>query len=997
MLADSADAPAQIVDRLAFIAVPRLRSDQRGAQGALDAEAMSARLAQTDASFAVVTLDPEDDVAGQLDDRLAALAEPPDCVLFYASSRVVRADGELLLVLDGEHPETGDALVDVLDALTASRARNAFVLLDLRAQGLPPDDLVALAEQARAMAQGAAGVELAVAIRAVDEHAELLAQACSPFTRALLAELDETDPVEGLYAEELLSRMRGRADFATQPGARASHLVADSFPLLLAEEVPSTSEAAEQAPSTELEPPPADAPAGPDSATGARESVEISRDTEISPPPVPSSAPTTKPSARDQAPPAAEGEAPPASLPPASLPPPSIPPARPSTPPLPNDVLKEADRLVAEGQDEESLALYRKALSLVNVTDTPADADAERARIHARIGDVKLRQNKPREAIASMEKALSLSPQMAGADRVLLTLLTLYRGEKDLRSVHRVEERILSRLDSESELLATLIAFGKSWMTDLNDPLRARDRLEHARAIEPESREVARLLLALAEQDGRVEEARVLKRRLADLDPDPQTRAQALFELARDLLKHEREDEGLDLLEAALEADPQSLEPLALMSRMLGDRQEWGELEGAYRRMLERAHGMAAGELRQGLTHELEKRLALLMLEHLEDPEAALEAFERAIEARPSERGVQRAAVELAMRLGRLDVAQRILLDLIAHEPTDVAALHLLFEAFVKTDQVERAFDVASVLTALGAADDRERVVWSSHKTEDARPTGLFRAELWPLLRAPAGLETDARIEQVVDVFRAASSPLVRAFALLAERAGRLPPLNEALRVDPETSTVSVARSIAWAARTMGIAVPRVYLEEASREGLVAALREDPVTVAGAAALRGRTLAELSFACGYHLTGQLPEHRLVRLCAARDDLAACFLSLVVVAVPDAPVPERIRGLIELLAPLVVDALEAEQEDELERAVMQFEASGGRADLGELARAVERAGLRAGLLLSGSLEAALGSLELLPEGPLDREARRAELFAFVLGDSYRELRIELGLE
>jgi len=1006
----------QQVDRVAFVALPLSGREQRGAQGVLDAEAIAERLRQPDAAFRVVTIDPGDDVAGQIDDYIASAGVPRDAVLFYASCRVIASEGELLLLLDGEHPETGDSLVDVADALRESGAENALLVLDGRHASADPLLLAGLAELGRAAARkGQPVVETVAALRGVQPEAEFMASACSPFTRALLSELDETDPTEGLYVSELVERVRAGELYAGHVGALTFVANDPSFPLLIALEDPRALESNQhvRAPAEpnsedeEVEPETTD-PDPSESSIPPASAGEPACDTEMIPPPIssqvasapepPSSAPNTIRSSR---PPASVDE-PPASMPaPLSVPPPSSPPSmpsRPSTPPAPSEVLVEADQLALSGKDEDALQLYRKALSLVGATGGGADPDAERARIHARIGEVKLCQGKAREAIASLEKGLSLSPNMGGADRALATLLTLYRGEKDHRSVHRVEERILSRVEDEAALVPTLLAFGRSWMTDLRDLMRARERLEHARALAPENYEIVRLLLSLAEGDGRTEEALALKRRLADLDPDARARAVQLFEIGRELLKREREDEGLDLLEAALDADPTSLEPLAIMSRLLGDRQEWGELEGAYRRMLDRASGMDPA-LAKGLSYELEKRLGVLLLEHLDDREGAVEAFQRAIVARPDEPGVRRIAVELALSLGRVKVAEELLLGLLAIEPRDVSALHSLFDIFVRSEEVERAFDVASVLMVLEEAGDREQAVYNSQKPDDiARPQHNFDEAAWPLLRAPltgAGSEPDEAVELVSGVFRVAGDALVHALEGLSSRAGKLTHLDEGMRIDLDTSTVSVARSVAWASRVIGIELPRVYLEEASAEGMTAVLRDRPVTVLGAALLRGRSLAELAFLAGYHLTGHLTEHRLVRLSAMLDDLAACFLAAVVLAVPDTPVPERIRSLVELLVPNMAQALDADDEAALEEAVMAFDAAGGRADLALFQRSVERASLRVGLLLCGSLQAAVNMCAMLPAGFLSERERLDELFAFQVCDRYRELCARIG--
>ncbi|MFO0548271.1 MAG: hypothetical protein U0271_07795 [Polyangiaceae bacterium] len=642
---------------------------------------------------------------------------------------------------------------------------------------------------------------------------------------------------------------------------------------------------------------------------------------------------------------------------------------------------------------------YRKALGLIG-TALAADAqDAARARIHVRIGEAKLRLGAPKEAIASLEKSLSLDPELPEKDRVLKALLSLYLGERDVRAIQNIEERLLARLEEGGDVVAALVVFGRMWMRDLGDMLRARERLESAHAREPARREVAEMLLELALKDGRDEDAFTLRKNLAETEPDAKRKGAELFALGRDLLVKKRDDEALDLLEGALEADPTSLEPLAILSRMLGERQEWAELEGAYRRMLSRAERVSEKELRDALVHELEKRLGVLLLEHLEDPNGALEALENAVRVRPSEAGTRRAVAELALKLGEADRAREQLMALVALDPTDTTALHFLFDIYKKRDQLERAFEVASVLMSLGAANERERIIYEAHKDEDVpRPTGRLEPEDWSILRAPLGGAADIdseTIELVAGVLAAANRALSRTLSELAARAGRLAPLDEAFRVDPETTTVSAPRSVAWACVTLAVPMPAVYIEEASQEQLTAVLRETPVTVIGSAALRGRSLAELSFLAGYHVAAHVVAHRVTRLSSSIDDLAACFLAAVVIAVPDTPVPTRIRALVEMLVGPIMANLDKDAEAALEEAVLAFEGAGGRADLVAYQRAVETAALRAGLLLVGRIEPALRMADALTTTVLSQAERRAALCRFFLSDDFTDLRHKLG--
>ncbi|NUP10306.1 MAG: hypothetical protein HOW73_30010 [Polyangiaceae bacterium] len=991
-------------DRVAFVIVLRGAAGSRAQQSTLDAEAISERLAQPDAGFEIIELDATDDLAGQIDDHLAARGATTTEVLLYVSGQAISADGELMLQLDPSQPDTADAVADVIEAITERELRgdgaSTLLVLELRHESDDPLVLAELADQARKAARAAqAPVEVIVGVRPFDET-EARAGTCSPLTRAMLTHFDETDPSEGLYASELVEVAFDTARGMGRAGAMAHASVPESFTLIVAEESsargPQTETEPETASTTSSEPPPSQ-PSEPPPVAAAE--AEAQRAPVESTPPAESAPPSTMPS----------GDGPPTqpqSVAPAS---PSIPPPKPSTPPPTTKVVvAEADQLAAAGQSEEAIAKLRRALGLVGSSLGAAEADLERARIHVRIGDAMLRLGRGREAIASFEKALSLGPEVAGADRALRTLLTLYLGEGDRRGVSSVEERIVARLDaraaaeggsSSKELVQELVTFGRAWMVELDDPLRARERLEHARALAPDNREVVRLLMQLAERDRRDEDVFTLRRTLAELDPDARSRAAALSEIGRELLKKSQEDEALHVFEAALDADPTSLEPLEILSRILGERQEWAELESAYRRMLERAVVLdsadatsPAPELRLGLEHELHKRLGLLLVQHFEDPEGALSSLDAASAARPTERGVRRAAAEIAHRLGHADVAERHLSALVALDPRDTEAYRLLFDVFVRTENIERAVDVGAVLSKLGVANDRERILVSAHDEELSAPKAVLDPADWAVLRAPLAPGVDSVApELVAGVFHAAGDALVRAFTHLASRAGRLPPLDESLRVDAAASTVSAVRSLTWASRMLGLEPPQIYLEDASQETMTAVLRDEPTTVVGSSALRGRSIEELRFLSGYHLAGHVVEHRIVRLAPNIDDLAACFLAAVVVAVPDTPVPERIRSLVELIVPSFAAFLEPERESALEEAVMAFDAAGGRADLVAFQKAVDRAGVRAGWLLCRKLGFASDAAASITVGPMTADERESELFAFSVSQAGVDLR------
>jgi hypothetical protein len=95
--------------------------------------------------------------------------------------------------------------------------------------------------------------------------------------------------------------------------------------------------------------------------------------------------------------------------------------------------------------------------------------------------------------------------------------------------------------------------------------------------------------------------------------------------------------------------------------------------------------------------------------------------------------------------------------------------------------------------------------------------------------------------------------------------------------------------------------------------------------------------------------------------------------------------------VDLLAPVLDGEMRPEEDVELKEAVLAFAEGGTRVDLAAYGRAVDRACLRAGLLLAADLEAALSALPALPKGALSTEEREEELLAFAVSELAAELR------
>ena len=256
---------------------------------------------------------------------------------------------------------------------------------------------------------------------------------------------------------------------------------------------------------------------------------------------------------------------------------------------------------------------------------------------------------------------------------------------------------LLAALADADERFWRLVEFGARWQDDANDPARARAALERARALKRDDVVVLDRLVALYRGGhGR----RVARDESADrgLTRDARDRAERYFALGKRCIGELRKDDlGLQLFDLALESDPTMLEPLAVVARVLADRQEWSQLEQAYRRMLDRVDHIPKGPVRTDVTFELCRRLGLLFRDHLEDPALGLDAFEDAVLAKPTDLPMVLATAELARSLGKHDSAADHLATAAALDPRRAATYHDLFDAFQKLRRPDQAYEAASV------------------------------------------------------------------------------------------------------------------------------------------------------------------------------------------------------------------------------------------------------------------------------------------------------------
>ncbi|HEY8041064.1 MAG TPA: hypothetical protein VIF15_14760 [Polyangiaceae bacterium] len=314
--------------------------------------------------------------------------------------------------------------------------------------------------------------------------------------------------------------------------------------------------------------------------------------------------------------------------------------------------------------------------------------------------------------------------------------------------------------------------------------------------------------------------------------------------------------------------------------------------------------------------------------------------------------------------------------------------LHARFDAAAKGDALDDQWRIAEVLVQRGAATRDQRAFWQEHrKPGPIRPNRPLNAEAWTgLLMHPDEDRTTGEVFGVI-----ASAALVGRVSAM-RRDGTLPRLDPEAYQNPQTSTVSAVRAMAWAAATLGIRTPPAYVDPDLDAGFEIVTVVPPSTRIGARVLSGLVAAQLAFACGRHLAWYREEHFVCTLVPSVAYLETIFYAALLLGAPTLSLPDDVRERARVFSLAIVPCLEPKQLERLRRLVARFLARGGRTNLKRWARAAEWTACRTGLLLCGELATAADALSNEPGA----ETRITQLETFWASEEAGELRRRLGV-
>lgn len=320
--------------------------------------------------------------------------------------------------------------------------------------------------------------------------------------------------------------------------------------------------------------------------------------------------------------------------------------------------------------------------------------------------------------------------------------------------------------------------------------------------------------------------------------------------------------------------------------------------------------------------------------------------------------------------------------------PPDEGELHRTFEAHGRQGQHDEQWCVANVLAVRGRATAAEMAVYEAHKPQT--PTRAYA----PLSNASWQRDLfhpdEDRITGEIFSVIASAALLGRVSALRRDK--NLVPLDPAQREEPQRSTITAVRAVAWTAATLGLKTPPLYVDPRHPGGFDIAIAAPPAMRIGSAVLTGKAPLSLVFAAGRALSWFREEHFICTIAPSMNHLEDLFLAALTIGAPDLALPVEVRSRTDVLKNVIVPCLEPKQMEKLERLAARFLARGGRTSLRKWALAAEWTACRAGLLACGDLAAAATVLAEEPNG----ESRIKVLEDFWASGQASVLRRKLGV-
>jgi tetratricopeptide (TPR) repeat protein len=483
---------------------------------------------------------------------------------------------------------------------------------------------------------------------------------------------------------------------------------------------------------------------------------------------------------------------------------------------------------------------------------------------------------------------------------------------------------------------------------------------------------------------------------LAAQETSPTRRAKYFYAaavIARDEL-HDTEL-AVDRFSLTLDDAPATPKAFDAVDKLLTDARDWKNLARAVRKHLKRLGEDAEPEK----LLELWTRLGDLYLDHLNNNELAIEAFEIAAQLDPDNMQRHEQLADLYLEVGESRRADAIseLQVLLQFAPDRVEVYKALSKLYLEEGEVDKAWCLAQALVFLGAASDSERALYTKYRPATFIPaTRRLTEELWQksVIHPREDRHVGAIFASTLGSIAATTAEPPQAFGL-----------DPNARTDIDNDPKLVSRVVKYATSVLALdPAPMMWLDQG--DGLRVANTTEkgrlaPSLLVGPSHQTKSDERELAFEVGKRLAYLRPERFVTFALQTLPKIENAFTAALVAAnatsSPDASrvaVTEEARKLGASMQKTVPGA-------HLEQVAALAGKLGPRLGNGLVTgwrSATDLTANRVGLILSNDLESAAKAIatETASTSGLPVKERLRDLLAYAASESYFAVRRHLGL-
>lgn len=606
---------------------------------------------------------------------------------------------------------------------------------------------------------------------------------------------------------------------------------------------------------------------------------------------------------------------------------------------------------------------------------------AELAEAWCEAGEIRAAEGDVISAQQNYESALQVDPNFAPALRGLVDLSS---EGLDPASVIEAKSRLLTHTEDETERFKLRIDIGDAHM-ELGNYGDAVTNYREAVRMNANSKAALSKLLRGYQMMGNWQKATEVLGQLAAMESDPKRKAkllQAIGAMFRDELGDF--DKANEFFNLALDEDPTKLDTFQELDALLTEARDWKAQERAYVQMLKRISQGTSDEI-LGLRKMLLRGLGEIYISRLDSPKKALQAFQLASDIDPDDEKLLERLAALYADHGEPQDAVAAHRRLIARSPFRIESYQALFEAYIRRQEPDPAWNMAAALNAIGRAGERETKFYESHlAARPAQPRKPLSKENWRSLRHP---DLDPNLTDLFALLAVNLKPYVgdiRDYNLNRKKD----------RIDLSEQT-PLTRATQLAIRIVGVNEPQLYVRREDN-GLRNPNVDPPAVLVGNDMLQAKPERELAFETARVMTLMRPEFYLASALMASEYLKVVLAAALAVRTGQIIGTDNAADAQELAH--AIQRLPEQVQLQIQTAVQRLLESGRNPDVSAWLKAVDHTASRVGLLLCGDLRTASNMIkdEAHQIGKASPKDKIRELIVFAISEEYFELREELGL-